>query len=441
MGKFLTVKRIIIGLAVFLFLIVGVMFGSLFFLNSNMNKEAQRTAEMETGSSFSASVNETEDLPDRVAKLTELVTDLSQKVEQNAELKVAVKQDSNPSLSPQQQLEIENMTKSLQEQLGQANNTVQIQAARLERLERVQKTMVEGGVNGMGGMAESAPRKDGVKLMDDGVGYYGGGLVGANLISTPSIPSGSEAQPASAEEGYYIPSGTMVNVTLLGSVLAPAGGLAQITGAGAPAYPFRVRIDDDVVLADGSEIPLSNEGIIMLDAIGDATNERVMPRMRSVRFFDGEKYYEGKALNIAVFDNIDTQPGLYGVVDDSKRGAEIAKAAAAQLGKTLTDVLIAQQTTIGGINPLTGAQTPPSLSAAGYAGAGAGIDMFIQFFMNKAQTYFDVIKVSKDVMVERNGEIFRVPHTAQLVFNESVFLRPSSDYLKSSNYKTAKADY
>lgn len=440
MGK-LTVKRIVIGVAVFLFLVVAGMFGSLFFLGSNMNKEAQLAAEMETGSSLSASVNETEDLPDRVAKLTELVTELGQKVEKNAELKVAVEQDSNAGLTPQQQLEIQDMQKALQEQLGQANNTVQMQAARLERLERVQKTMVEGGVNGVGAMSESDIRKDGVKLMDDGVGYYGGGLVEANLTSTPPVPSGTDAQPSSAEEGYYIPSGTVVNITLLGSVLAPAGGLAQITGADAPAYPFRVRVDDDVVLADGSEITLSNEGIIMLDAIGDATNERVMPRLRSVRFFDGEKYYEGTGLNVAVFDNIDTQPGLYGVVDDSKRGAEIAKAAAAQLGKTLTDVLIAQQTTVGGVNPLTGVQTPPSLSAAGYAGAGAGIDMFIQFFMNRAQTYFDVIKVSKDVMVERNGRIFRVPHTAQLVFNESVFLKPSSDYLKSANYKTAKADY
>ena len=306
-----------------------------------------------------------------------------------------------------------------------SQNLTQIQA-RLERLEKIlDKIVKSGGVVGATGTAAPAPVGGGTTTPAGSVVY---GTPPKTQAATP--PSSAAQKPPQETNTIYIPSGSRMRVRLINNILAPAGGLAQVTGSNSPAYPAFARIVSDVELDDGSTIPTSG-GVVLLMCVGDASNERAMPRVKQIRFFDGERYYEISSPEATVFDALDQAPGLLGVLDQSKRGREIAKAAALQATKVVADLATLQSgglltSTIPTVNPKTGQLGKPKLNlgAIGWSAAGSALDRFIQFYLDQATQYFDTVHVSRTVILKRHGKKVQVPHEAYIIFTAPAFVQP-----------------
>ena len=314
-----------------------------------------------------------------------------------------------------------------------ARNMAQMQA-RLERLEKLLDKLVKGGAltPGGGGAGQgSAATGDGGTTTPTGAVVYG--QPQATPAPATSAPGGTSAPQGTAQapdHTLYIPSGSKMRVRLVNNVLAPAGGIAQVVGSDSPAYPAFARILSDIELEDGTTIPTSG-GMALIMCVGDATNERAMPRVKQIRFFDGERYYEISSPEATVFDALDQAPGLLGVLDQSKRGREIAKAAALQATKVVADIATMQSgglltSTIPTVNPQTGQVGKPKLNlgAIGWSAAGSAVDRFIQFYLNQATQYFDTVHVSRTVILKRHGKKVQVPHEAYIIFTSPAFIRP-----------------
>jgi len=322
---------------------------------------------------------------------------------------------------------LSSINKSLSTLSANASNATSLnstQDARIERIEKLIKKMAQGGGINAQQAGSTGGRTDGAVLSQSGSAMYGEDIVMANI---PPKESTANKSPAF---DYYIPSGSRVKIELLDYILAPAGGLQQITADNTAGFPGWARILDDIELPDGSIVPLSEEGIVQLSVVGDATNERGMPRVKTLRFYNGQSFYELGAVGATIVDAVDNAPGLMGKLDQDKRTAEITKAAVLQATKIFTSSLAAKGgaslATLPTVNQTTGAASAPNINfgAMGWAAAGGSVDQFMQFFLDQAATFFDVVHVSNKIAVKRkNGKIELMPHQAYLVFSEGVFVK------------------
>jgi len=389
-----------------------------FILNSNITSAHQREASLSSGDSFLTEMKKGDTPEERVTKLTVNIQKMKQKMDTMAQ-KLSSQETSG---ADQELVAMQKKVGDLSSIISNSNRNQEQQKSRLERLESLSKKMA-GGQVGAGGVGNSS---DGAKILGNGVAVYGSIRKTKRRVATAKP---AEKKTAAKPWQYYIPSGSKVKIRLKSYILAPAGGLQSITGANAAAYPFFVEILDDVELADGSIVPLSEEGVALLDAVGDSTNERVMPRLTSMRFYDGNEYFELSAQNVSIYDAIDNAPGLFGKLDTSKRGREMAKAAAVQAVKVFTDTIAAQAgaytPAIPTVNPGTGSVTTGTfnLGGAGWAAASGSLDQFVKFYLDNATQYFDTVQVSDKIAIKnKDGSVSIVPHEAWLVFNAPVFV-------------------
>ncbi|RME82363.1 MAG: hypothetical protein D6771_07120, partial [Zetaproteobacteria bacterium] len=255
-----------------------------------------------------------------------------------------------------QQTQMQQVQSALQ-QAAQAIQAItadeQRRSARIERLEKVVDQLVKRqAATGEGGAPPVSPT--------EGTITPSGATVLGELpkkAKTPALVQKLAAGEQAKQETkrIYIPTGTRLRVRLLNYILAPAGGLAQVAGANSPAYPAFVKIISNAELDDGTEINTAG-GVALIMCVGDASNERAMPRVRAIRFYDGEDYYEIQNPEATLFDLIDHAPGLMGVLDTSKRGREIAKAATLSAAKVVSQALSLQA---GGLQSLAVPQINP----------------------------------------------------------------------------------
>jgi len=391
-------------------------------LDSSITAQHQKEASLSSGDSFVTELTKGDTPEERVTKLTQNIQKMQKKMSDLA-AKINSKESSDA---------IKKVT-GIQKNLGELNSTIsnsnrtqEQQESRLVRLESLSKKMA-GGQTGMAGGGGGGSSSDGAKVLGNGVAVYGSIR---KAKKQPLAPPKAKALKTDAKPWqYYIPSGSKIKIRLKSYILAPAGGLQAITGKNAAAYPFFVEIIDDVELADGSIVPLSEEGVALLDAVGDSTNERVMPRLTSLRFYDGNEYFELSSQDVSIYDTIDNAPGLFGKLDTSKRGREMAKAAAVQAVKVFTDTISAQAgaytPAIPTINPGTGSVTTGTfnLAGAGWAAASGSLGQFVKFYLDNATKYFDTVQVSDKIAIKnKDGSVSIVPHEAWLVFNKPVFV-------------------
>lgn len=402
-------------------LLGGTVLSSWFIIKSSQEQK-QRAAAVSSGKSFVSELKETDTVDERIGKLSEAFTRLQGKIEQLEQGGKAAPEQFDKRLDA-----MNNALNKIELNVRAMSKASGVYDARIKRLEAiVDKAVKSGGMAGAPvGSNAAAQQGDGATVLATGVAVYGE----RKDVSPPATPEPARAAPAKPQFDYYIPSGSHVRIRMKNYVLAPAGGLKAITGSDSAAYPFFVEILDDIELPDGSVVPTGNEGVALLMAVGDATNERVLPRLKTMRFFDGTNYYELGAVSVSIMDSIDRAPGLMGRLDTSKRGTEIAKAAGLQAAKVFTDTVSAMggatNIALPQINPATGqASYKIDLKGAGWAAAGGSLDRFIQFYLDNAAQYFDVIQVSDKIAVKRpDGRIEQVPHEAEMWFNEPVFVK------------------
>ena len=391
--------------------------------SSYQDIQAQRDLQMGKGATKSFTANGLDDEDSVPARLDRIYTGLTAMQDRVKTLEQA--QDSNqPSDEMQQTLDSINATLSaVSKAVSDSNAQNNTQDARLTRLEKLIKKISQGGaIQNQGGAPVG--QVDGANMSATGVATYGDDII----PETPVPPKPKQADKNNYV--YYIPSGSRVKFELIDYILAPAGGLQALTKDNAAGFPGFARILEDVELPDGSIVPLSEEGVVQFTVQGDATNERGMPRIKSLRFYDGVKFYELGAVGATVTDALDNAPGLMGRLDRDKRSAEIAKAAFLQGTKVFTDSIAARggaaAASIPTINPTTGAVGAPNIDFAslGWAAAGGSLDQFIKFFLDQASTYFDVVHVANKIAVKRkSGKVDLVPHQGYLIFTQGVFVQ------------------
>ena len=389
-------------------------------LDSSITANKQREASLSSGDSFISELTQGDTPEERVTKLTKNIQVMQQQMDDlSTKVSQQESEDTNKKFSS-----IQNKMGELTSSVSNSNRNQEQQKSRLERLESLSKKMA-GGQTSAGGVGNSS---DGAKVLGNGVAVYGS--IRKAKQQTLAPPKAKALKTEANPWQYYIPSGSKVKIRLKSYILAPAGGLQAITGQSAAAYPFFVEILDDVELADGSIVPLSEEGVALLDAVGDSTNERVMPRLTSMRFYDGNEYFELSSQDVSIYDAIDNAPGLFGKLDTSKRGREMAKAAAVQAVKVFTDTISAQAgaytPAIPTVNPGTGGVSTGTfnLAGAGWAAASGSLDQFVKFYLDNATQYFDTVAVSDKIAIKnKDGIVNIVPHEAWLVFNKPVFVR------------------
>ena len=386
--------------------------------------QAQRDLQLGKGATKSFTANGLDDEDSVPARLDRIYTGLTAMQDRVKNLEQAQESNQKPVDEIRQTLDsINNTLSAVSKAVSDSNALNNTQDARLTRLEKLIKKISQGGAIQNQG-STTVGQVDGASMSDTGVATYGDEVI----PETPVPP-----KPKQADENnyvYYIPSGSRVKFELIDYISAPAGGLQALTADNAPGFPGFARILEDVELPDGSIVPLSEEGIVQFTVQGDATNERGMPRIKSLRFYDGVKFYELGAVGATVTDALDNAPGLMGRLDRDKRSAEIAKAAFLQGTKIFSDSIAARGgatvAAIPTIDPNTGAVSAPNIDFAslGWAAAGGSLDQFIKFFLDQASTYFDVVHVSNKIAIKRkNGKVDLVPHQGYLIFTQGVFVQ------------------
>ena len=212
--------------------------------------------------------------------------------------------------------------------------------------------------------------------------FSGQGEVTAMTTATrPAVgEKGATLTPAVNEEtiGVYIPSGTMINGTLINGMDAPTGRSAMTN-----PVPVLVRIDADAILPNRFRDDV-DACHALASGYGELSSERVHLRLASFSCVLADGSVIDMPLEAYATGN-DGKAGLRGRLV-SKQGQVLAKA-------SIAAVLDGVSRSLAPAQPVAYATGGVSLEAGAVSGASTALDRIAEYYLEQADQIFPVLEL------------------------------------------------
>lgn len=202
----------------------------------------------------------------------------------------------------------------------------------------------------------------------------------ANAARATSATKDPGLTPAVDEEtiGVYIPSGTMINGTLINGMDAPTGRSAMTN-----PVPVLVRIDADAILPNRFRVDV-DACHALASGYGELSSERVHLRLASFSCVLADGSVIDMPLEAYATGN-DGKAGLRGRLV-SKQGQVLAKASIAAILDGVSRSLAPAQ-------PVAYATGGVSLEAGAVSGASTALDRIAEYYLEQADQIFPVLEL------------------------------------------------
>lgn len=289
---------------------------------------------------------------------------------------------------------------------AQTNQRLQTEMTQLRsKITELERALGQGGTTGPGQNPQMRPQPAGTLAAPQAQGRQNvPGLGQPEVIAGPPSltevrtiggPEKNEAaaRPAVAvapgrtkpDDGFYLPSGSIIRGVLLNGVDAPTGRAAL-----KDPVPILARIKHEAILPNRYRADVK-ECFVILDAIGDLPSERVMMRTSSLSCVRKDKSVIDMSLKAYAIGE-DGRAGLRGTVI-SKQGAILAKALVAGFAEGAANAFGGNNQLVGQPNQEGNVDIGRSGRYGVMGGASSALDRVAAYYLDLADQMHPVIEI------------------------------------------------